>query len=55
MSSTDCVPDYPMDNIPTLLLYKNEDILAQWVGWNGMGGTSFGKDWLLAALRSLGL
>lgn len=34
-----CVPDYPDKNLPTVFVYKNGQLVIQWIG-----GGNFGKD-----------
>ena len=51
ISSTECIPDYPDRNLPTLLLYKDDDLLSQLVATAPYGGSSYGIDdveWELA-------
>ena len=51
--STECIPGYPDRNLPTLLVYKDDDMLAQWVGTKMFGGAQYGADdveWELAQL-----
>jgi hypothetical protein len=51
IESTECIPDYPDRNLPTLLLYRDDDLLGQCVGAAAFGGSSFGVEdveWELA-------
>ena len=51
IGSTECIPDYPDRNLPTLLLYRDDDLLGQLVGTVPYGGSSYGLDdveWELA-------
>ncbi|KAL1498476.1 hypothetical protein AB1Y20_013801 [Prymnesium parvum] len=48
---TDCIPNYPEKNLPTLLVYRDDDLLQQFVGVSCYGGSSYGIDdveWELA-------
>ena len=48
---TDCIKDYPDRNLPTLLIYRNDDLLRQCVGTAAFGGDAYGIDdveWELA-------
>jgi hypothetical protein len=48
---TECIPDYPDCNLPTLLIYRNDDLLKQCVGTAAFGGDAYGIDdveWELA-------
>eukprot|EP00010_Vexillifera_abyssalis_P007874 CAMPEP_0201545352 /NCGR_PEP_ID=MMETSP0173_2-20130828/1879_1 /ASSEMBLY_ACC=CAM_ASM_000268 /TAXON_ID=218659 /ORGANISM="Vexillifera sp., Strain DIVA3 564/2" /LENGTH=211 /DNA_ID=CAMNT_0047953731 /DNA_START=394 /DNA_END=1027 /DNA_ORIENTATION=+ len=40
MVAQHCIPNYPIANCPTLLVYKNSDILKQWIGISAFGGSS---------------
>ena len=47
----DCIPDYPDANLPTLLMYRDDDLLRQCVGLAAFGGDAYGVDdveWELA-------
>lgn len=35
--STDCIPNYPDRNLPTLLVYKNGAVKANYVGLHSFG------------------
>ena len=51
MESTECIANYPDRNLPTLLVYRDDDLLGQCVGPAVFGGSSFGIDdveWELA-------
>ena len=51
IDSKDCIPNYPDANLPTLLIYRDDDLLRQCVGASAFGGKSFGVDdieWELA-------
>ena len=58
IESNECIPDYPDRNLPTLLVYRDDDLLGQCVGASAFGGSarspsSFGIDdieWELAQL-----
>ena len=41
---TDCIPNYPEKNLPTLLVYRDDDLLTQFVGLSVFGGSSYGID-----------
>ena len=40
----DCIPGYPDANLPTLLLYRDDDLLGQRVGTAPYGGKDYGID-----------
>ena len=42
IESSECIPGYPDRNLPTLLVYRDDDLLAQLVGPAAFGGTSGG-------------
>ena len=44
IDSTDCIPGYPDKNLPTLLLYRDDDLLGQLVGTAPYGGSAYGVD-----------
>ena len=44
IESTECIPDYPDRNLPTLFVYRDDDLLAQCIGPAAFGGPSFGID-----------
>lgn len=49
--SVECIPGYPDKNLPTILVYRDDDMLRQWVGTRTFGGSSYGMDdveWELA-------
>jgi hypothetical protein len=51
IDSHECIPNYPEANLPTLLMYKDDDLVHQCVGAAAFGGSSFGVDdveWELA-------
>ena len=51
IESTQCIPGYPDSNLPTLLLYRDDDLLGQCVGPAAFGGSSFSiedVEWELA-------
>ena len=41
---SDCIPGYPEKNLPTLLVYRDDDLLQQFVGLSHFGGSSYGID-----------
>ena len=48
---TDCIPGYPDANLPTLLHYRDDELLGQSVGAAAFGGKSFSiedVEWELA-------
>ena len=48
---TECIDGYPDANLPTLLIYRDDDLLRQCVGVAAFGGRSYGIDdveWELA-------
>jgi len=50
----ECIPGYPDANLPTLLLYRDDELLGQLVGTSPYGGSSYGIDdveWELAAAK----
>eukprot|EP00966_Prymnesium_polylepis_P131162 3033319-Prymnesium_polylepis.1 len=46
---TDCIPNYPEKNLPTMLVYRDDDLLQQLVGLSVYGGSSYGIDGVGAA------
>lgn len=51
IDSTACIESYPDRNLPTLLLYRDDDLLGQLVGTTPYGGTTYGVEdveWELA-------
>lgn len=51
IESEECIPGYPDSNLPTLLIYQDDDLLRQCTGPSAFGGKSFGIDsveWELA-------
>ena len=51
IGSTECIPNYPDRNLPTLLLYRDDELLGQLVSTAPYGGSSYGIDdveWELA-------
>ena len=51
IESTDCIPGYPDGNLPTLLIYRDDELLRQCTGPSAFGGKSFSIDsveWELA-------
>ena len=51
IESQECIPGYPDSNLPTLLIYRDDDLLRQCTGPSAFGGKSFGIDsveWELA-------
>lgn len=60
IESTECIPGYPDHNLPTLLLYRDDDLLGQCVGPVAFGAsartpTSFGIDDVEWELAQVGL
>mmetsp|Transcript_36014 Transcript_36014/g.84108 ORF Transcript_36014/g.84108 Transcript_36014/m.84108 type:complete len:159 (-) Transcript_36014:218-694(-) len=51
----DCIPNYPDRNLPTLLLYKDDELLGQCVGVSAFGGASYGIDDVEWELARVGL
>ena len=54
IESTECIPNYPDANLPTLLLYRDDDLLGQCVGPAAFGGSSFSiedVEWELAQMK----
>lgn len=49
---TDCIPNYPDKNLPTLLIYRDDDLLRQLVGLTCFGGSSFGIEGLISSCLS---
>lgn len=39
---TDCIPNYPDKNVPTLLVYRDDELLRQFVGLSDFGGSEYG-------------
>eukprot|EP01137_Pigoraptor_chileana_P025479 Opistho-2@95037 len=52
--STDCIPNYPDANLPTMLIYHNDKIVRQIVGLSTMGGSSTKMEDVEWALAQLG-
>ena len=44
IDADDCIPGYPTTNLPTLFVYRDDDLLRQCVGPAAFGGSSFGVD-----------
>ena len=42
--STTCIPNYPDKNLPTIFIYKDGDMVTQWVGPFEFGGMNFKQD-----------
>jgi hypothetical protein len=40
----DCIPGYPDSNLPTLFMYKDDDLVRQTIGVNALGGSGYGID-----------
>lgn len=40
----ECIPGYPDANLPTLLMYKDDDLVCQTVGADAFGGPDYGID-----------
>ena len=55
IESTECIPGYPDSNLPTLLLYRDDDLLRQCTGPSAFGGSSFGIDSVEWELAQAGL
>lgn len=56
IESNECIPGYPDANLPTLLCYRDDDLVGQCVGATAFGGTSFAVDdieWELAQMGVL--
>lgn len=53
MVSTDCIPGYPDDNLPTVLLYKSKKCVNNLVGLNAFGGLSTSPGKIADVLNSL--
>ena len=51
----ECIPGYPERNLPTLLVYRDDDLLTQCVGAAAFGGSSFGVDDVEWELAKVGL
>ncbi len=51
IDANECIPGYPDRNVPTLLIYKDDELLGQTVGTAPFGGPSYDVDdleWELA-------
>ena len=51
IEASECIPGWPDRNLPTLFVYRDDDLLAQCVGPAAFGGASFAIDdveWELA-------
>uniref|UniRef100_H2YLY7 Phosducin domain-containing protein n=1 Tax=Ciona savignyi TaxID=51511 RepID=H2YLY7_CIOSA len=44
--STTCIPNFPDKNLPTLFVYKNGDLIHQWIGALHFGGMNLKQDQL---------
>nr|XP_026694914.1 phosducin-like protein 3 [Ciona intestinalis] len=44
--STTCIPNFPDKNLPTLFIYKNGDLVHQWIGALHFGGMNLTQDQL---------
>mgnify|MGYP003685704351 CR=1 FL=1 len=44
ISHDDCIPGYPDYNLPTLLMYRDDDLLHQCIGVGAFGGSGYGID-----------
>ena len=53
--STDCIPNYPDDNLPTVLLYKDTKCLQHVVGLRTFGGKSTSPEQVGVAEVSAGM
>jgi len=51
----ECIPGYPDANLPTLLMYRDDDLVRQCVGQAAFGGASYGMDDVEWELASAGL
>jgi len=40
----DCIPDYPDANLPTLFMYRDDNLLRQSIGVAAFGGSAYGID-----------
>lgn len=40
IKSRDAIPDYPDSNCPTLLIYRDDELILQLVGLEPLGGES---------------
>jgi hypothetical protein len=40
----DCIPGYPESNLPTLLMYRDDELVRQTIGVNALGGSGYGID-----------
>ncbi|GAB4820253.1 hypothetical protein N2152v2_007299 [Parachlorella kessleri] len=52
--STDCIPNYPDDNLPTVLLYKDTKCLQHVVGLRTFGGKSTSPEQVAIMLNRYG-
>ena len=53
MLSTDCIPGYPDENLPTILLYRNTKCVKNVVGLGSFGGLSISPDKIVDTLNLL--
>jgi hypothetical protein len=53
--ATDAIHGYPERNCPTLLIYRNNDLLSQFVGLAPLGGALFTAEHLEWRLAELGV
>lgn len=52
--STDCIPGYPDENLPTVLIYKDTKVIQNLVGLHHFGGRSTSPDKVALALSCFG-
>lgn len=55
IESSDCIPGYPDANLPTIFVYRDDDLLRQLVGAAALGGAQFGIDDLEWELAQAGI
>nr|CAB3264731.1 phosducin-like protein 3 [Phallusia mammillata] len=53
--STTCIPNYPDKNVPTIFIYKDGEMAAQWIGPLSLGGMNLKQDMLEWRLSKLGV
>lgn len=56
IKSTDCIPGYPDENLPTILVYHQDELIHQYVGLPSLGGPGLTVDdieWVLSKVGAV--
>ncbi|XP_039253445.1 phosducin-like protein 3 [Styela clava] len=53
--STTCIPNYPDKNLPTIFIYRNNDLKESWIGPGNFGGMNLKVDELEWKLHKAGV